>query len=75
MIVQFEPMEADWTEREEESGMHFLSVKPEKEPSLKRLAWGVLLGVLSVKNGRGKRTKGAVRLEGTLQGPGGTLQH
>lgn len=55
--------------------MHFLSVKPEKEPSLKRLAWGVLLGVLSVKNGRGKRTKGAVRLEGTLQGPGGTLQH
>ena len=60
---------------EQELGSRFLSVTWEKEPSLKRLAWGVLLGHVSVKTDRGKRTKGAARLEGTLQGPGGTLQH
>jgi hypothetical protein len=51
------------------------SRKSEKTVHRGTLAWGVLLGVVSEITDKGKRTKGAVRLEGTLQGPGGTLQH
>jgi hypothetical protein len=51
----------------------FYSVETKIFALRRHMAWGVLRECVSVNNGRGKRTKGAVRLEGTLQGPGGTL--
>lgn len=57
------------------SGIAVYSVEQRNSTPAQGLAWGVLWRHESVTNGRGKRTKGAARLEGTLQGPGGTLQH
>ena len=55
------------------AGENFYSVETKILVAKKGMAWGVLREGVSANSGRGKRTKGAVRLEGTLQGPGGTL--